>query len=202
MSDSVTRETVLDLDRDDAWRAVTDAEELRNGWPTRSRSTWSRAATCTSGSRTGASATAPSRRSTAPERARLPLAPGRAEADLETVVRIELEPAEQGTRVIVVETGFEALPVASAQALRRRQRAGHGRPVSRLRRPAGADRGMTRRRRRGDLRGARRPHPPARDRRPCSTGEAVTASELARDLPITRQAVAKHLADAGRRRAS
>src|SRR5436190_3186936 len=28
MSDSVTRETVLDLDRDDAWHAVTDADEL------------------------------------------------------------------------------------------------------------------------------------------------------------------------------
>jgi hypothetical protein len=38
------------------------------------------------------------------------------DAELETVVRIELEPAEQGTRVIVVETGFDALPIASAEA--------------------------------------------------------------------------------------
>ena len=30
MSESVTREIVLDLDRDDAWRAVTDADELEH----------------------------------------------------------------------------------------------------------------------------------------------------------------------------
>jgi uncharacterized protein YndB with AHSA1/START domain len=104
VSDSVTRETVLDLDPDDAWRAVTDAEQLEQwladeveidlveGGDLRVRYDDGR-----------------ERRGTVEEVA----APERVVFRWHPVPDLDLE---TGTRVTVVETGFEFLPVASTQA--------------------------------------------------------------------------------------
>ena len=115
MSDSVTRETVLDLDRDDAWRAVTDAEELEHWLADEVEIDLVEGGDLHVRFEDGRERHGTVEEVTEPERVVFRWHPV-PEVDLETVVRIELEPAEQGTRVIVVETGFEMLPVASAQA--------------------------------------------------------------------------------------
>jgi uncharacterized protein YndB with AHSA1/START domain len=115
MSDSVTRETVLDLDRDDAWRAVTDADELEQWLADEVEIDLVEGGDLHVRFDDGRERHGTVEEVAAPERVVFRWHPV-PDADLETVVRIELEPAERGTRVIVVETGFDALPVASAQA--------------------------------------------------------------------------------------
>ena len=115
MSDSVTRETVLDLDRDDAWRAVTDAEELEHWLADEVEIDLIEGGDLHVRFDDGRERHGTVEEVTAPERVVFRWHPV-PDAELETVVRIELEPAEQGTRVIVVETGFDALPIASAEA--------------------------------------------------------------------------------------
>ena len=115
MSDSVTRETVLDLDRDDAWRAVTEAEELEHWLADEVEIDLIEGGDLHVRFDDGRERHGTVEEVTAPERVVFRWHPV-PDAELETVVRIELEPAEQGTRVIVVETGFDALPIASAEA--------------------------------------------------------------------------------------
>jgi uncharacterized protein YndB with AHSA1/START domain len=115
MSDSVTRETVLDLDRDDAWRAVTDADELEQWLADEVEIDLVEGGDLHVRFDDGRERHGTVEEVAAPERVVFRWHPF-PDADLETVVRIELEPAERGTRVIVVETGFDSLPVASAQA--------------------------------------------------------------------------------------
>ena len=115
MSESVTREIVLPLEREEAWRVVTEPDHLREwladdveielveggrielGWDG-------------GGGRHGMV-------ETIEEAERLvfrwrPSEPG--PLDVETVVEIGLDDVEDGTRVTVVETGFEALTEAVA----------------------------------------------------------------------------------------
>jgi uncharacterized protein YndB with AHSA1/START domain len=110
MSASVTREIVLPLERDEAWRVVTEPDHLRE-WLAddveidlveggRIELGWEGA-----GGRTGTV-------ETIEEAQRLvfrwrPDEPG--PLDIETTVEIGLSDVEGGTRVTVVETGFEAL---------------------------------------------------------------------------------------------
>jgi len=115
MSDSVTRETVLDLDRDDAWHAVTDADELEHWLADEVEIDLVEGGDLHVRFDDGRERHGTVEEVTAPERVVFRWHPV-PDADLETVVRIELESAERGTRVIVVETGFDALPVASAEA--------------------------------------------------------------------------------------
>ena len=115
MADSVTRETILDVDSDDAWRAVTEPGQLEQwladeveidlveGGDLRVRF-------ADGGEREGTVEEV-----TPLERVVFRWHPV-PDAGLETRVSIELEPAVVGTRVIVSETGFDALPVASASA--------------------------------------------------------------------------------------
>ena len=117
MSESVTREIVLPLEREEAWRIVTEPDHLREwladdveidlteggeielGWDG-------------GGRRIGTV-------ETVEECERLvfrwhPEEPG--PVHVETTVEIGLDDAPDGTRVTVVETGFDAVPAASAQA--------------------------------------------------------------------------------------
>jgi uncharacterized protein YndB with AHSA1/START domain len=115
VSDSVTRETVLDLDRDDAWRAVTDPEQLEQWLAEEVEIDLVEGGDLRVRFDDGRERHGTIEEVTEPERVVFRWHPV-PDTDLETVVRIELEPAEAGTRVIVVETGFDILPVASAQA--------------------------------------------------------------------------------------
>ena len=113
--DSVTRETVLDLDRDDAWRAVTDAEQLEHWLADEVEIDLVEGGDLRVRYDDGRERHGTVEEVTEPERVVFRWHPV-PEIELETVVTIELEPAEEGTRVTVVETGFDVLPVASAQA--------------------------------------------------------------------------------------
>ncbi len=116
MSESVTREIVLPLEREEAWRIVTEPDHLREwladdveielteggqielGWDG-------------GGRRVGTV-------ETVEEGERLvfrwhPEEPG--PMHVETTVEIGLDEVPDGTRVTVVETGFEAVPAASAR---------------------------------------------------------------------------------------
>jgi uncharacterized protein YndB with AHSA1/START domain len=112
MSESVTREIVLPLERDEAWRVVTEPDHLRE-WLAddveidlveggRIELAWEGA-----GGRTGTVETVDE-----PERLVFrwrPDEPG--PLDIETTVEIGLDDVEGGTRVTVIETGFEALAI-------------------------------------------------------------------------------------------
>ena len=120
MSDSVTRETVLDLDRDDAWHAVTDAEQLEQWLADEVEIDLVEGGDLRVRFDDGRERHGTVEEVTAPERVVFRWHPV-PETDLETIVRIELEPAEEGTRVRVVETGFdllaaEATPISVEQA--------------------------------------------------------------------------------------
>jgi uncharacterized protein YndB with AHSA1/START domain len=115
VSDSVTRETLLDLDRDDAWRAVTDAEHLEQWLADEVEIDLVEGGDLRVRFDDGRERHGTVEEVSAPERVVFRWHPV-PDADLETVVRIELEPADAGTRVIVVETGFDMLPVASTEA--------------------------------------------------------------------------------------
>jgi uncharacterized protein YndB with AHSA1/START domain len=115
VSDSVTRETVLDLDRDDAWRAVTDAEQLEHWLADEVEIDLVEGGDLRVRYDDGRERHGTVEEVTEPERVVFRWHPV-PDVDLETVVTIELEAAEDGTRVTVVETGFDLLPVASAQA--------------------------------------------------------------------------------------
>jgi len=115
VSDSVTRETVLDLDRDDAWRAVTDAEQLEHWLADEVEIDLVEGGDLRVRYDDGRERHGTVEEVTEPERVVFRWHPV-PDADLETVVTIELDAAEDGTRVTVVETGFDLLPVASAQA--------------------------------------------------------------------------------------
>jgi uncharacterized protein YndB with AHSA1/START domain len=116
MSESVTREIVLPLEREEAWRIVTEPDHMREwladdveidlveggeielGWDG-------------GGRRIGTV-------ETVEECERLvfrwhPDEPG--PLHVETTVEIGLDEVPDGTRVTVVETGFESVPAASAQ---------------------------------------------------------------------------------------
>jgi uncharacterized protein YndB with AHSA1/START domain len=116
MPETVTREIVLPLRRDEAWRVVTEPDHLREwladdveidlveggrielGWEG-------------GGSRHGVVETIEEN-----ERLVFTWRPGDDGAlDVETTVEIGLDDAAEGTRVTVVETGFEAIPAATAQ---------------------------------------------------------------------------------------
>ena len=113
MSDTVVRETLLDLDPDEAWRAVTEPAELEQwlgdeveldaveGGGLRVRDG-------DGGDRAGTVEVV-----AAPSRIAWRWHPV-ADPDLETTVTIELEPGDGGTRIRVEESGFGALPAAAA----------------------------------------------------------------------------------------
>jgi uncharacterized protein YndB with AHSA1/START domain len=112
MPDSVIRETVLDLDLEEAWRAVSDPAELEQ-WLAEEVEL-----DAVEGGEIRVREDGHERAGTV-ERVDAPshlvwrwhpvVDPG-----LETVVSIELEPSEDGTLVRIVESGFDALPAASA----------------------------------------------------------------------------------------
>jgi uncharacterized protein YndB with AHSA1/START domain len=113
--DSVTRETVLDLDPEEAWHAVTDAEQLEQWLADEVEIDLVEGGDLRVRFDDGRERHGTVEQVAAPERVVFRWHPV-PEIELETVVSIELEPAEDGTRVTVVETGFETLPVASTQA--------------------------------------------------------------------------------------
>jgi uncharacterized protein YndB with AHSA1/START domain len=115
MPETVTREIVLPLERDEAWRVVTEPDHLRQwladdveidlveggrielGWDG-------------GGSRRGVVETVEEH-----ERLVFRWRPDDAGSlDVETTVEIGLDDVDDGTRVTVVETGFEAVPAAAA----------------------------------------------------------------------------------------
>ena len=113
MSDSVTRETVLNLDSDDAWRAVTEAEQLEEWLADEVEIDLVEGGDLRVRFEDGGERAGTVEEVTPLERVVFRWHPV-PDAGLETTVRIELEPALGGTRITVVETGFDALPVASA----------------------------------------------------------------------------------------
>ena len=113
--DAVTRETVLDLDPEEAWHAVTDPEQLQQWLADEVEIDLVEGGDLRVRYDDGRERHGTVEEVSAPERVVFRWHPV-PDVDLETVVSIELEPAETGTRVIVVETGFDILPVASAQA--------------------------------------------------------------------------------------
>jgi uncharacterized protein YndB with AHSA1/START domain len=115
MSDSVTRETVLDLDLDEAWRAVTEPGELEQ-WladdveiePVEGGDL--RVRFGDGGERAGTVEVVAE-----PSRVVWRWHPV-GDPDLTTTVSIDLEPDPAGTRIRIVESGFDSLPLAGRSA--------------------------------------------------------------------------------------
>ena len=109
-----------------------------------------------------------------------------------TYVEFTLEPVGAGTRLTVVETGFAQLPEDALPHGVRRQHRGLGERAGRAGRLPRCRLTSRRSPNRSSSPWPTRPGAPSWPRWP--SGGPATATDLADRLPITRQAIAKHLA--------
>ena len=115
MPETVTREIVLPLRRDEAWRVVTEPDHLREWLADDVEIDLVEGGRIELGWEGGASRRGVVETVEENERLVFTWRPGDdGDLDVPTTVEIGLDDAGDGTRVTVVETGFETMPAAMA----------------------------------------------------------------------------------------